>query len=106
MSYHVERIVQETEAMLRLQHDETLQETSPERLHECLGRVLMMEINDRWTKTKRQQLQKRRRRHRKYSPASPAFHPGWDKSSRNSAPAYRFFSRTVFAARRYACAAP
>ena len=60
MSYHVERIVQETEAMLRLQHDETLQETSPERLHECLGRVLMMEINDRWTKTKRRQTQKRR----------------------------------------------
>ena len=60
MNYHVERIVQETEAMLRLQHDETLQETTPERLHECLGRVLMMEINDRWTKTKRQQTQKRR----------------------------------------------
>jgi starch phosphorylase len=60
MTYHAEKIVQETEAMLKLQHDETLQETSPERLHECLGFAVMMEINDRWTATKRRQAEKRR----------------------------------------------
>ena len=46
--------------MLKLQHDETLQETSPERLHECLGLVVMMEINDRWTATKKRQAENRR----------------------------------------------
>jgi starch phosphorylase len=60
MGYHAEKIVQETEAMLKLQHDETLQETSPERLHECLGFAVMMEINDRWTATKRRQEEGRR----------------------------------------------
>ncbi|MCQ2420743.1 MAG: glycogen/starch/alpha-glucan phosphorylase [Clostridia bacterium] len=60
MSDLSERIVQETEAMLHFQQDETLQETTPQRLHECLGRVLMMEINDRWTKTKRRQASGRR----------------------------------------------
>jgi len=60
MTYHAEKIVQETEAMLKLQHDETLQETSPERLHECLGLVVMMEINDRWTATKKRQAENRR----------------------------------------------
>ena len=53
MSYHVKRIVQQTEAMLKLRHDETLQETTPERLHECLGTVLMMECNENWTETKK-----------------------------------------------------
>ena len=60
MSEISERIVQETEAMLHFQQDETLQETSPQRLHECLGRVIMMEINDRWTKTRRRQASGRR----------------------------------------------
>ena len=47
MSNEVERIVQQTEALLRLRHEETLQETTPERLHECLGEVVMMQINDK-----------------------------------------------------------
>ena len=46
--------------MLHFQHDETLQQTSPERLHECLGRVLMMDINENWTQTKRAQASGRR----------------------------------------------
>ncbi len=60
MSYDVKRIVQGTEAILKLRHDETLQETTPQRLHECLSEVLMMELNDNWTNTKRQQLSGRR----------------------------------------------
>ena len=47
MNNEVERIVQQTEALLRLRHEETLQETTPQRLHECLGEVVMMQINDR-----------------------------------------------------------
>ena len=52
MSDFSERIVKQTEALLHFQHDETLQETTPERLHEALGQVIMMEISDNWTKTK------------------------------------------------------
>lgn len=37
MSEFSERIVKQTEALLHFQHDETLQETTPERLHEALG---------------------------------------------------------------------
>mgnify|MGYP000778241438 CR=1 FL=1 len=46
MSEFSERIVKQTEALLHFQHDETLQETTPERLHEALGQVIMMEISD------------------------------------------------------------
>ena len=60
MSNEVERIVQQTEALLRLRHEETLQETTPERLHECLGEVVMMQINDSWVKTKKRQTAGRR----------------------------------------------
>ncbi len=52
MSEYTDRLVQQTEAMLKLRHDETLTETSPERLHEALSDVLMMEINDRWSRTR------------------------------------------------------
>ena len=60
MNNEVERIVQQTEALLRLRHEETLQETTPQRLHECLGEVVMMQINDSWVKTKKRQTAGRR----------------------------------------------
>ena len=60
MNNEVERIVQQTEALLRLRHEETLQETTPQRLHECLGEVIMMQINDSWVKTKKRQTAGRR----------------------------------------------
>ena len=60
MNNEVERIVQQTEALLRLRHEETLQETTPQRLHECLGEVMMMQINDSWVKTKKRQTAGRR----------------------------------------------
>ena len=60
MSDQVERIIHQTEAILHFQHDETLQETTPQRLHECLGQVLMFECNDLWSKTKRRQAGGRR----------------------------------------------
>ena len=60
MSNEVEQIVQQTEALLRLRNEETLQETTPQRLHECLGEVIMMQINDSWVKTKKRQTAGRR----------------------------------------------
>ena len=60
MSYDVNKIVLQTEALVRLRHDETLQQTSPERLHECLGAALMMECSENWTETRRRQAQDRR----------------------------------------------
>ena len=60
MSDFSERIVKQTEALLHFQHDETLQETTPQRLHECLGEVIMMQINDSWVKTKKRQTAGRR----------------------------------------------
>ena len=60
MSEYSERIVAQTEAMLHFQHDETLQSTTPERLHECLGRVVMMDISDRWIKSRHRQAASRR----------------------------------------------
>ena len=60
MSYDVNKIVLQTEALVRLRHDETLQQTSPERLHECLGAALMMECSENWTETRRRQAQGRR----------------------------------------------
>ena len=60
MSNEVEQIVQQTEALLRLRNEETLQETTPQRLHECLGEVVMVHINDNWVKTKKRQTAGRR----------------------------------------------
>ena len=60
MSEYTDHIVQQTEAMLHFQHDETLQETTPERLHEALSSVIMMEINDRWSRSRHTQQNGRR----------------------------------------------
>ena len=60
MSEYTDRLVQQTEAMLHFRHDETLTETSPERLHESLSDVIMMEINDRWSRSRHTQQNGRR----------------------------------------------
>ncbi len=60
MSEYTDRLVQQTEAMLHFRHDETLTETSPERLHEALSDVIMMEINDRWSRSRHTQQNGRR----------------------------------------------
>ena len=53
MSYNVNAIIANTEALLKLRHDETLSSTTPQRLHDCLGQAVMMAINETWTASKK-----------------------------------------------------
>ena len=53
MNYHVNNIVANTEALLKLRHDETLTQTTPQRLHDCLGQAVMMAINETWKACKK-----------------------------------------------------
>ena len=53
MSYNVNAIISNTEALLKLRHDETLTSTTPQRLHDCLGTAVMMAINETWTASKK-----------------------------------------------------
>ena len=53
MSYNINNIVSNTEALLKLHHDETLTTTTPQRLHDCLGQAVMMAINETWTGCKK-----------------------------------------------------
>ena len=52
MKLDCKRIVQETEALLKLNYDTNLLDATAQELHDCLGKVVMMEINDTWTKSK------------------------------------------------------
>ncbi len=53
MSYSIPYILNNTEALLKLKHDETLTSTTPQRLHDCLGQAVMMAINKNWTESKK-----------------------------------------------------
>ncbi len=53
MSYNVNTILSNTEALLKLRHDETLTTTTPQRLHDCLGQAVMMAVNETWTASKK-----------------------------------------------------
>ena len=60
MSYNVNTIISNTEALLKLRHDETLTTTTPQRLHDCLGTAVMMAINETWTTSKKNRENKRK----------------------------------------------
>ena len=60
MSYNVNAIISNTEALLKLRHDETLTTTTPQRLHDCLGTAVMMAINENWTASKKHRENKRK----------------------------------------------
>ena len=60
MSYNVNAIIANTEALLKLRHDETLQSTTPQRLHDCLGQAVMMAINETWTASKKSRENRRK----------------------------------------------
>ena len=53
MSYSIPYILNNTEALLKLKHDETLTSTTPQRLHDCLGQAVMMAVNKNWTQSKK-----------------------------------------------------
>ena len=53
MSYSIPYILNNTEALLKLKHDETLTSTTPQRLHDCLGQAVMMAVNKNWTESKK-----------------------------------------------------
>ncbi len=60
MNYNINSIISNTEALLRLQHDETFATTTPQRLHDCLGQAVMMAINETWTASKKSRETKRK----------------------------------------------
>jgi len=53
MNYNVNAIITNTEALLKLRHDETLTDTTPQRFHDCLGQAVMMAINETWKASKK-----------------------------------------------------
>ena len=53
-------IVQWTEAQLKYTYDVSLQEATPQELHEALGKAVMMAISDKWSTAKRKRESKRK----------------------------------------------
>ena len=60
MNYNCLNILKWTEAKLRYAHDVTLQEATPQELHEALGEAVMMSITDNWNNSKHIRLQQRK----------------------------------------------
>ena len=52
MSYNCKNILQWTEAQLKYTYDVSLQEASPQELHEALGEAVMMAISEKWNRAK------------------------------------------------------
>ena len=60
MKYNCLDIVKWTEAQLKYTYDVTLQEATPQELHEALGEAVMMAISDNWNRSKRARMQERK----------------------------------------------
>ena len=60
MNININTIITNTEALLKLRHDETITTTTPQRLHDCLGTAVMMAINEPWTASKKAREAKRK----------------------------------------------
>ena len=60
MSYNCTNILKWTEAQLKYTYDVTLQEATPQELHEALGEAVMMAISDNWSCSKKARLQQRK----------------------------------------------
>ena len=60
MSYNCTNILKWTEAQLKYTYDVTLQEATPQELHEALGEAVMMAISDNWSSSKKTRLQQRK----------------------------------------------
>ena len=60
MSYDCMNILKWTEAQLKYTYDVSLQEATPQELHEALGEAVMMAISDNWNTSKRTRMQQRK----------------------------------------------
>ena len=60
MNYDCLNIVKWTEAQLKYTYDVSLQEATPQELHEALGVAVMMAISDNWSKSKKTRLHQRK----------------------------------------------
>ena len=60
MKYNCLDILKWTEAQLKYTYDVTLQEATPQELHEALGEAVMMAISDNWNRSKRARMHQRK----------------------------------------------
>ena len=60
MSYNCQNILQWTEAQLKYTYDVSLQDATPQELHEALGQAVMMAISDNWSKSKKTRMHERK----------------------------------------------
>ena len=60
MNYDCTNIVKWTEAQLKYTYDVSLQEATPQELHEALGQAVMMAISDNWSNAKHARMGSRK----------------------------------------------
>ncbi len=60
MKYNCVNILKWTEAQLKYTHDVSLQEATPQELHEALGQAVMMAISDNWSHAKKTRMPQRK----------------------------------------------
>ena len=60
MNYNCLNILKWTEAQLKYTYDVSLQEATPQELHEALGEAVMMAISDNWNLSKRTRMHNRK----------------------------------------------
>ena len=60
MNYNCLNIVKWTEAQLKYTYDVSLQDATPQELHEALGKAVMMAISDNWNRSKHTRMHQRK----------------------------------------------
>ena len=60
MNYDCQNILKWTEAQLKYTYDVSLQEATPQELHEALGVAVMMAISDNWSQSKQARMPRRK----------------------------------------------
>ncbi|MBP3305007.1 MAG: glycogen/starch/alpha-glucan phosphorylase [Oscillospiraceae bacterium] len=60
MNYNCLNILKWTEAQLKYTYDVSLQEATPQELHEALGEAVMMAISDNWNRSKHARMHQRK----------------------------------------------
>lgn len=60
MNYNCLNILKWTESQLKYFHDATLQDCTPQELHDALGTAVMMSISDNWNRSKQTRMHERK----------------------------------------------